>query len=81
MITMTYNEAVKIQAEQIKYYYRDENGPLMQAGIDELRRRTLPCPFDPNEMVPIRIINGLVPRGGDIEKIMGIDMGIDGGGG
>lgn len=75
MYKMTYNDALRRQQIQIDHYYRDGEGPLTAAGLEELRAKTKPCPFDPNEMVPIEIINRLVPRGGDIEKIMGIDGG------
>ena len=34
----------------------------------------MPCPFDPDEPRPVREINILVPRGGDIESIMGCDF-------
>lgn len=74
MFEITYNRAIEIQKEQIAYYYRDGQGPLTAAGIAELKSRTLPCPFDPNEPRPVREINELVPRGGDIEYIMGCDF-------
>jgi hypothetical protein len=74
MFEMTYNEAIEIQEKQIAHYYRDGQGPLTTGGIAELKRRTLPCPFDPNELRPVREINELVPRGGDIESIMGCDF-------
>ena len=73
MIEMTYNQALKIQADQIEHYHRDGMGPLTTAGIAELKRQTKPCPFDPDMMVAVTIINGLVPRGGSIENIMGCD--------
>ena len=75
MYKMTYTDALRRQKIQIDHYYRDGNGPLTKAGIDELAAKTKPCPFGPDEMVDVGIINGLVPRGGDIEKIMGIDGG------
>jgi hypothetical protein len=74
MFEITYNRAIQIQEEQIKHYYRDGKGPLTTAGIAELKRRTLPCTFDPDELRPVREINELVPRGGDIEFIMGCDF-------
>lgn len=74
MFEVTYNNALKIQQDQIDWYHKNGNGPLTQAGIDKLRAMTKPCPFDPDKMVPVRIINELVPRGGDIENIMGISQ-------
>lgn len=75
MIRMTYNQARKIQEEQIAFYHKEGKGPLTQAGIDKLRTMTKPCPFDPDEVVAVWIINELVPRGGDIENIMGVRNG------
>ncbi len=74
MFAMTYNQALEIQKKQIDYYHKDGKGPLTTAGITELKSRTLPCPFDPDELRPVREINKLVPRGGDIEFIMGCDF-------
>jgi len=71
---MTYNEAIKIQGEQMAYYHKDGKGPLTQAGIDKLRAMTKPCLFDPDETRPVVEINRLVPRGGDIEFICGISQ-------
>ena len=68
MFEMTYNDALEIQAAQVKHYR--ENGALNDAGVAELIRRTLPCPFNPDELRPVREINRLVPRGGGIEIII-----------
>ena len=72
MYKMTYNQALKIQKEQIDYYHNGGDGPLTTAGIEEIEHRTRPCLFDPDELMPVRIINELVPRGKDIETMAGI---------
>ena len=70
MATMSYNEALKIQGAQVAFYHKDGEGALTRAGIDKLQAMTKPCPFDPDEKRTVIEINGLVPRGCDIEKII-----------
>ena len=67
-IQMTYNEAIKIQEEQIEHYTH-----IMGDGVRaKVKALTLPCPFNPDELRPTWDINPLVPRGGTIESILGI---------
>ncbi len=68
MFMMTYNEAIKKQAEQAKFYDR----LLSSTKRAELVKMTKPCPFDPDEMRPVIEINQLVPRGRDIERLCGL---------
>ena len=67
MIKMTYNEAMRIQADQL-YYYCGGVSPEEEARIRKtIGDKTLPCPGDPDELKPSWEINELVPRGADIE--------------
>jgi len=67
MIKMTYNEAMRIQSEQL-YFYCGGTSPEEEARIRKvIGDKTFPCPFDPDELRPSWEINGLVPRGADIE--------------
>ena len=69
MFKMTYNEAIKIQKEQIKFYDRF----LTDDKRAELAEMTKPCPVDPDELRPVMEINQLVPRGVTIENLCGIE--------
>jgi len=64
-VTLSYNEAMKIQKDQFEYYSKNlsENGKQVLA--DELAADTKPCPDDsiPDEPMCIGDINNLVPRG------------------
>ncbi len=67
MIKMTYNEALRIQSEQL-YFYCGGTSPEEEARIRKaIGDKTLPCPFDPDELRPSWEINELVPRGAAIE--------------
>ena len=77
VFTMSYNEAIEIQRGHIAYYHRGGNGPLTERGIDNIKAMTKPCPFDPDEQRSVIEINRLVPRGHDIEMIMGISPDIN----
>jgi len=62
---MTYNEAMTIQRSQMSYY----RNLIGRAGIKAIKARTI-CPIDinPNELMKVSDINGLVPRGGNFEQ-------------
>ena len=67
MIKMSYNEAIRIQEEQL-YFYCGGTSPEEEKRIrNAIKNKTLPCPFDPDEFKPSWEINELVPRGADIE--------------
>jgi len=67
MIKMTYNEALKIQAEQLHFYCGGTSPEEEERIRKAIGDKTLPCPFDPDEPKPSWEINELVPRGADIE--------------
>ena len=62
----TYNELMTIQRAQIAYYRQS----LGLKGLRQLRKETIPSPFDPNEKRKISELNRLIPRGGSIEAII-----------
>lgn len=67
---MTYNEAIEIQRKQIEYYRpRGFTAEMEQ----KLKAKTLPCPGDPDEKMPMHKINELVPRGASLEYLMGLN--------
>jgi len=69
MIKMSYNEALRIQEEQL-YFYCGGVSPDEEARIrGAIKGKTLSCPFDPDELRPSWEINTLVPRGADIEFV------------
>jgi hypothetical protein len=70
MFTMTYNKAIQIQESQLAFYLRGELETMKEKVLQEIKGKTLPCPFDPNEERPVIEINRLVPRGGDIETAL-----------
>ena len=71
MILATYNELLEIQERQIAYWHKEGKGPLGINGVAKIKQMTKPCPFDPDELRPIKELNELIPRGGDIERVMG----------
>lgn len=66
MFIMTYNQAMLIQRAQLAYYRQI----IGRQGVKQIRAMTI-CPLDinPNELLPVRIINQYVPRGGDFEAL------------
>ncbi len=67
-IKLSYNEAIRIQDKQIEHYSKSM-GRSVRAKV---KAQTKPCPFDPNKPMPSWDINALVPRGADIESIIGL---------
>ena len=65
MFEMSYNKAILIQRCQFYWYRRN----LGYRGYKMMRKRTSSCPpnVHPDEKIPVRIINELVPRGGFFE--------------
>ena len=68
---MTYAEAIKIQDEQIIWYGKHYLGGESALRTD-VKAKTLPCTFNPNEQRSVIEINRLVPRGGSIEHMCGL---------
>ena len=66
MIKLSYNDALKIQAEQFEFYKEH----LTPEKLEKLKAKPLPPEYDPDEEISIFIINELVPRGGDIEYLI-----------
>ena len=72
MITMSYNEALAIQAKQLDYYSQrlsEQGQTILRAAVAVT---TSPCSGDPDKPQSIIEINRLVPRGSDIEFLLGI---------
>lgn len=70
MQTMTVKEALKIQTEQIEHYkkYNPEIGKIIAS-------KTNVSGVDQNKELPIKEINKMVPRGAEIELILGLNFG------
>lgn len=67
---LTINEALEIQAKQIRHY-----GPRFAGGESALRavmesRNKIPPGADRDEKISVIEINRMVPRGGDIEYVV-----------
>ena len=69
MFTMTYHQALEIQARQFDHYVAG----MTQAGAFRLGNKlvketgVLPAPISPDDQVPCSLMHNLVPRGGWFE--------------
>ena len=76
LIKMTLQEALYIQREQIKHY-----GHLHPRGVEglseDMAKRTHVDGMDLTAMRDVAEVNRHVPRGSDIEHILGVDYGRD----
>lgn len=74
MVTMTLREALEIQSKQIKHY-----GHLHPQGVEglaaDMKARTRVEGMDLDAEMPVTEINRYVPRGSDIEFLLGVDYG------
>lgn len=68
-ITMTKAEALKIQADQIAWYNRSGKFPWLAATLAE---KTTADALEDGKEYPVHIINEHVPRGADIEYLIGM---------
>jgi hypothetical protein len=69
-ITMTKAEALKIQAEQVSWY-----GRICPGLAEAVAKITHAEALEDGKEYPVRVINEHIPRGGDIERLCGIDGG------
>jgi len=72
MIQLSYNEAMKIQRSQLAWY----RSKIGRKGVKIIRRHTRTCPTNihPDRPISIMRINELVPRGGSIENLIGLNQ-------
>ena len=70
---LTYNEALAIQARQLDWYLRNRPVVVANSVRDQIAARTKPC-TTPDLPMSAREINELVPRGSDIEFLLGIEQ-------
>lgn len=68
-ITMTKEEALRIQREQLAWYNRDGSRPWLAAAI---AAKTTADALESGKEYPVHIINEHIPRGADIEYLCGI---------
>ena len=68
-VTMTKEAALKIQAEQIAWYNRDNRFPWLAA---KMAAQTTADALESGVEYPVIVINKHIPRGGDIEYAIGI---------
>ncbi len=66
---MTKAEALKIQAEQIAWYNRDNHFPWL---AEKLASMTTAAALEDGKQYPVHMINEHIPRGGDIEYLCGM---------
>jgi hypothetical protein len=72
MFTMTKEEALKIQAEQVAWYSKYWTGFGTLA--EKVASLTTADALQGGVAYPVRIINEHIPRGGDIEHICGLSQ-------
>lgn len=70
-ITMTKADALRIQAEQIEWYGRIVGREWLAAKVASM---TTADALEDDIQYPVQILNRHIPRGGDIEHILGIEQ-------
>lgn len=71
-IKLTKAEALRIQAEQIAWYNRDNRFPWL---AEKVASMTTADSLEDGVEYPVRVINEHIPRGGDIERLCGMSAG------
>jgi len=74
-VRVSYNAALAIQARQIQAGYTYKGKDIFTpAVVAKIKAATKPLPkgMDPDEPLPVRVINELVPRGGALEDLAGV---------
>jgi len=67
MFEMTFNEALTIQRAQMAYYRQS----IGRKGVKVIMANTIyPVDIQPDKLMTISDINGLVPRGGSFEVLL-----------
>jgi hypothetical protein len=69
MFTMTKAEALKIQADHIAWYNRNGAFPWL---ADKVASMTTANELQDGVEYPVHVINKHIPRGGDIEYLLGM---------
>lgn len=72
MFTMTKAEALKIQAEQVAWYNRNGDRPWLAGKVSSMTTADV---LEDGIEYPVSTINQHIPRGGDIERLCGLDFG------
>ena len=68
-ITMTKEEALRIQAEQVAWYNHRGDYPWL---ADKLASMTTADQLESGRLYPVSEVNQHIPRGGDIEHLLGM---------
>lgn len=71
LITMTKEDALRIQAEQVAWYSRSGDRPWL---ADKIAAMTTSESLEDGVEYPMHVINEHIPRGSDIEHLCGIEQ-------
>jgi hypothetical protein len=70
-ITMTKEQALKIQAEQVEWYGRIAGREWLAAKVAAM---TTADALEDGKEYPVHVINDHIPRGADIEYLCGLEQ-------
>lgn len=70
-ITMTKEEALRIQAEQVAWYNRRGDYPTL---AERVAAQTTADELEPGKPYPVHVINDHIPRGASIEFLLGMSQ-------